>query len=125
MWRWRCCQIQTADGISAARVTVYTIEVEAVEVDKVHLASGDCVVLAWTWMRRWARRRALSCSLGAAWEKDRNGDQISDEFKTSERDAYHDLDLLSWTGEDVVGAPRTETRIIVIVIGLATIVLAT
>jgi hypothetical protein len=104
-------------------VTVYTVEVEAVEGDKVHLASGDSVVLAWTWMRTWARRRALSCSLEAAWERGRNGDQISDGFKTDERDAYHDLDLLSWTGDDIVSAPGTETRAVVIVIGASTIAL--
>jgi hypothetical protein len=66
MWRWHCCQIRTADGISVAKVTVYMIEVEAVEGDKVRLASGGSVVLAWTWMRKWVRRRALSCSLEAA-----------------------------------------------------------
>jgi hypothetical protein len=48
-------------------------------------------------------------------------DQISDGFKANERDAYHDLDLLSWTGNNVVSAPGTETRTIVIVIGVATI----
>jgi hypothetical protein len=36
--------------------------------------------------------------------------------------AYHHLDFLSWTGKDVISAPRTETRTVFFVIGAAVII---
>ena len=57
---------------------------EAVGGDKARSSSGDFVVLVWTWMRVWARRRARSYSLEAVKEA-RKYDQISEGAKrTSE-----------------------------------------
>ena len=70
MWRCHCYQI-IADGITAVGVAAYVavvVLVEAVERNKARLRSDDSVVLAWTWMRIWARRKARSY-LGAARER--------------------------------------------------------
>ena len=80
------------------------VVVEAVEGDKARLSSDGFVVLAWTWTRVQARRKAHSYSLEAAGER---GKEISYRRKGQdhERDAYHDLDFLSWTGKDIISAP--------------------
>ena len=58
---------------------------EAVEGDKARSSSGDFVVLVWTWMRVWARRRDRSYSLEAVMKEARKYDQISEGAKrTSE-----------------------------------------
>jgi hypothetical protein len=93
------------------------VEVVVVREHKVHLPNDGFEVPALTWMRiqMWARHRVRSYSEAAR-------DVRSDGLKMGQR-AHHNFDLLPRTWQDVVSAPRAETRTVILVVGTATIAL--